>query len=69
MRFAGLPSMMWPRDDLDGLVAVRAEPQPKSGHAVTAKAARPRYERLSVLIGGGGLLITAVGVIRDFVAG
>ncbi|MEV0803490.1 hypothetical protein AB0I34_37765 [Kribbella sp. NPDC050281] len=68
-RYVGLPRLMWPRDDFDGLVAVRAEPQPKPGRAVTAKASQPRYDRLNVLIAVGAFLVTAVGVIRDFVAG
>jgi hypothetical protein len=36
---------------------------------VTAEASRPGYDRLTLLIGVGGLLVALTGVVRDFVAG
>ncbi|GAA1617092.1 hypothetical protein GCM10009742_81080 [Kribbella karoonensis] len=67
--FTGLPTFMWPRDHFDGAVSARAEPQPGSGRAVTVKAARPGYERLTVALTVGGFVVAVVGVVRDFVAG
>lgn len=68
--FIGLPTFMWPRDRFDGVaVSVRAEPQPAPGRAVTAKAARPSYDRLTVALTVGGFVVALVGVVRDFVAG
>ncbi|MEU8226765.1 hypothetical protein [Kribbella sp. NPDC048915] len=67
--FVGLPTFMWPRDWYDGVVAVRAEPEPAPGRASTSKAARPAGDRWSLLLGVGGLLVALVGVVRDFVAG
>ncbi|WP_433168399.1 hypothetical protein [Kribbella sp. CA-247076] len=67
--FGGLPTLMWPRDDFAGLTAMRFEPQPQPGRAVTPQAGRRGYEGLTVLLTVGGLLIALVGVVRDFVAG
>jgi hypothetical protein len=67
--FGGLPTFMWPRDDFEGLVGVRAEAQPMPGRAVTAKAAGAGYERLTMALTVGGFLVAVVGVIRDFAAG
>jgi hypothetical protein len=70
--FTGLPTFMWPRDRFEGAeaaVSVRSEPQPQPGRAVTAKAARPGYERLTVALTVGGFVVALVGVVRDFVAG
>jgi hypothetical protein len=68
-RFAGLPMFMWPRDDFVGAAAARSEPQSRPDQAVTAKAARPGYDRVNLLLTVGGLLIALAGAIRDFVAG
>lgn len=46
-----------------------AEPQRGSGRAVTVKAGRPGYERLTVALTVGGFVVAVVGVVRDFVAG
>ncbi|MFF0268821.1 hypothetical protein [Kribbella sp. NPDC004536] len=67
--FTGLPTFMWPRDHFDGVVSTRAEPQPVPGRAVTARAARPGYERMTAALTIAGFVVALVGVVRDFVAG
>ncbi|MGC4942804.1 hypothetical protein [Kribbella sp. DT2] len=69
--FAGLPTFMWPRDKFGGLVATRAEPQPRSPAVAmaSAKERRSGYDRLMVVLAMGGFAVAVVGVVRDFVAG
>ncbi|GAB3820437.1 hypothetical protein GCM10028799_29910 [Kribbella italica] len=69
--FAGLPTFMWPRDTFGGLVATRAEPQPRTPAVAmaSAKERRSGYDRLMAVLALVGVVVAVVGVARDFVAG
>ncbi|GAA0616159.1 hypothetical protein HPO96_00505 [Kribbella sandramycini] len=67
--FVGLPDLMWPREDFAGPAMARVEPPPKVTADQRTAAAESKYERWGVLIAVSALVVTIVGVVRDFVAG